>query len=52
MMSVVIENDFQDTLSEEVQAPADPDALSVQEMVEIVKNAASSAWAARPSPPM
>ena len=39
MMSVVIDNDFQDTLSEEVQAPADPDALSVQEMVEIVKNA-------------
>ena len=29
MMAVVIENDFQDTLSEEVQAPADPDALSV-----------------------
>ena len=39
MMAVVIENDFQDTLSEEVQAPADPDALSVEEMVEIVKNA-------------
>ena len=39
MMSVVIENDFQDTLSEEVKAPADPDALSVEEMVEIVKNA-------------
>ena len=39
MVSVVIENDFQDELSEEVQAPADPDALTVDEMVEIVKNA-------------
>ena len=39
MMSVVIENDFQDTVSEEVKAPADPDALTVEEMVEIVKNA-------------
>ncbi len=39
MMSVVIENDYQDTVSEEVVAPADPDALSVEEMVEIVKNA-------------
>ena len=39
MMSVVITNDFQDELSEEVQAPADPDALSVEEMVEAVKNA-------------
>ena len=39
MMSVVIENDFQDTLSEEVQAPADPDAMSVEEMIEAVKNA-------------
>jgi len=39
MMSVVIENDFQNTLSEEVKAPADPDALSVEEMVEMVKNA-------------
>ena len=37
--SVVIENDFQDELSEEVKAPADPDALTVDEMVEIVKNA-------------
>ena len=37
MMSVVIENDFQDTLSEEVKAPAYPDALSVDEMIEIVK---------------
>lgn len=39
MMSVVIENDFQNTLSEEVKAPADPGALSVEEMVEMVKNA-------------
>lgn len=39
VMSVVIDNDFQDEVSEEVQAPADPDALSVDEMVEIVKNA-------------
>lgn len=39
MMSVVIENDFQDELSEEVKAPADPDALTVDEMIEIVKNA-------------
>ena len=39
MMSVVIENDFKDEISEEVQAPANPDALSVDEMVEIVKNA-------------
>ena len=37
--SVVIENDMQDEVSEEVQAPADPNALSVEEMVEIVKNA-------------
>ena len=39
MMAVVIENDFQDTLSEEVVAPADPDALTVEEMIEAVKNA-------------
>ena len=39
MMSVIIENDFQDELSEEVQAPANPDALSVEEMIEAVKNA-------------
>ncbi|MCI8809044.1 MAG: electron transport complex subunit RsxC [Oscillibacter sp.] len=37
--SIVIENDFQDTVSEEVQAPANPDALTIDEMVEIVKNA-------------
>ena len=39
MMSVIIENDFQDELSEEIQAPANPDALSVEEMIEAVKNA-------------
>ena len=39
MMSVVIDNDGQDEVSEEVQAPANPDTLSVDEMVEIVKNA-------------
>ena len=39
MMSVIIANDFQDELSEEVQAPANPDALSVEEMIEAVKNA-------------
>lgn len=39
MTSVVIENDMKDELSEEVQAPADPNALTVEEMIEIVKNA-------------
>ena len=39
VMSVVIDNDCLDEVSEEVKAPADPDALSVDEMVEIVKNA-------------
>ena len=39
VMSVVIDNDFRDELSEEVVAPADPDLLSVEEMIEIVKNA-------------
>ncbi|MCI8329421.1 MAG: electron transport complex subunit RsxC [Oscillibacter sp.] len=39
IMSVIIDNDMQDEVSEEVQAPANPDALSVDEMVEIVKNA-------------
>ena len=39
ILSVVIDNDMQDEISEEVQAPANPDALSVEEMVEIVKNA-------------
>ena len=39
IMSVVIENDYQNTISEEVKAPEDPSTLSVEEMVEIVKNA-------------
>ena len=39
MMSVIIENDMQDEVSEEVQAPADPGALTVDEMVERIKNA-------------
>ena len=39
IMSVVIDNDMQDEVSEEVHAPANPDALSTDEMVEIVKNA-------------
>ncbi|MCI2055657.1 MAG: electron transport complex subunit RsxC [Oscillibacter sp.] len=39
MMAVVISNDQKDELSEEVQAPADPNALSVEEMIEMVKNA-------------
>ena len=37
--SVVIDNDFQDEVSEEVQAPADPGTLTVEEMIERVKNA-------------
>ncbi|MBR3560127.1 MAG: electron transport complex subunit RsxC [Oscillospiraceae bacterium] len=39
VMSVVIDNDFQDEVSEEVVAPENPDLLSVEEMIEIVKNA-------------
>ena len=39
MMSIVIDNDFADEISEEVVAPADPDLLSVEELIEIVKNA-------------
>ena len=39
MTSVVIENDYQNTVSEEVKAPADPNALTTEEMIEIVKNA-------------
>lgn len=39
MMAVVIENDFQDEMSEEIQAPANPDSLTVEQMVELVKNA-------------
>ena len=39
MTSVVIENDYQNTVSKEVKAPADPNALTTEEMIEIVKNA-------------
>ncbi len=39
MLSVVIENDFQNTLSSEVKAPENPDAMTPDEMVEAVKNA-------------
>ena len=39
MTSVVIENDYQNTVSEEVKAPADPNALTTEEMIEVVKNA-------------
>lgn len=39
MMSVVIENDFQDEISEEIKAPENPDGLTPDQMVEIVKNA-------------
>ena len=39
MVSVVIENDGNDEVSEEVKAPADPDALTTEEMVEIIKQA-------------
>lgn len=39
IMCVIIDNDMKDEVSEEVQAPANPDTLSVDEMVEIVKNA-------------
>ena len=39
MVSVVIENDFQNEISEEVKAPENPEALTVEQMVEIVKEA-------------
>ena len=39
MMSVVIENDFQDEISEEVVAPENPDTLSVDEMIDCVRKA-------------
>lgn len=39
MMSVVIENDFQDAVSEEVQAPEEPDMLTPAQLLECVKNA-------------
>ena len=39
MMSVVIENDFQDTVSEDVKPAADPENLTGEQLTEIVKNA-------------
>ncbi len=39
VMSVVIDNDFQNTVSEEVKPAADPENLTSEELVEIVKNA-------------
>ncbi|MCI2057852.1 MAG: electron transport complex subunit RsxC [Oscillibacter sp.] len=39
MMSVVIENDGKEELSETVKAPENPDSLTPEQMVEIVKNA-------------
>ena len=39
MMSVVIENDFQDTISEDMKPAADPENLTGEQLVEIVKNA-------------
>jgi len=39
MMAVVIENDLKDEMSEEIQAPANPESLTPEQMVELVKNA-------------
>ena len=39
MMSVVIENDFQDTVSDTVKPVENPDSLTPEELVDIVKNA-------------
>ncbi len=38
-MSVVIDNDFKDDSERRGESPADPDALSVEEMIEMVKQA-------------
>lgn len=38
-LSVVIQNDFRDELSEEVRAPETPESLTVEQMIEQVKNA-------------
>ena len=38
-MSVVIENDFQNTVCEDVKPVADPDSLTPEQLTEIVKNA-------------
>ena len=39
MMSVVIENDFQNTVCPDIHPVADPDSLTPEQLVEIVKNA-------------
>ena len=39
VMSVVIENDFQNTVSEDVKPVEDPDSLTPEQLTEIVKNA-------------
>ena len=39
MTAVVIENDFQNTLSEDVKPAEDPDSLTPEQLCEIVKNA-------------
>ena len=39
MMSVVIENDFQDTVCDTVKPVEDPDSLTPEQLVDIVKNA-------------
>ena len=39
MMAVVIENDFNDEMSEEVKPPENPDSLTPEQMTELVKNA-------------
>lgn len=38
-LSVAIKNDFQDTLSEEVKAPENPDVLTPAQLMELVKSA-------------
>ena len=38
-MSVVIENDFQNTVCEDIKPVADPDSLTPEQLTEIVKNA-------------
>ena len=39
VMSVVIENDFEDTWDESVQPPRKPDELTAEQITEIIKNA-------------
>ena len=39
MMSVVIENDFQNTVCQDIHPVEDPDSLTPEQLVEIVKNA-------------